>query len=208
MGRNIGPKNKLARRFGLNLGLKSNPTKVAKRLNQMPGVHGKGKKAGVGVTGYGKQLAEKQKAKIVYGMREKQFRRYVTEATRQTGDSGYNLLRMLETRLDNVIYRMGFAITRAQARQLVTHNMFLLNGKRMNIPSHLVKVGDVVSLKESKSKKKFFENISDKLAKAELPSWVSVDANKKTGKILNLPKDMDFEKVFDVKMIIEFYSAR
>lgn len=208
MGKYVGPKNKIARRFGVNLGLKINPVKVARRLSQMPGVHGPNKKAGVGLTGYGKQLLEKQKAKLVYGMRERQFQRYVREATRQKGDSSVHLLGLLERRMDNVIYRLGFAGTRAQARQLVNHKMFLLNDKPMDIPSHIVKAGDVIILKENKSKKKFFEGIVEKLSKVELPSWLSVDPAKHSGKILSLPKEGDFERVFDVKLIIEYYSAR
>jgi len=208
MGKYIGPKNKIARRFGANLGLKSNPTKVARRLNQMPGVHGPQKKAGAGLTSYGKQLAEKQKAKLIYGMRERQFTRFIKEATRQKGDSSIHFLRMLEMRMDNVIYRMGFANTRAQARQMVNHSMFSLNGKRMNIPSHIVKIGDVVTLKVNKTKKKLFDGISERLAKVELPSWISVDSANISGKILSLPKEDDFERAFDVKLIIEYYSAK
>lgn len=206
MGRYIGPKNKLARRFGVNLGLKSNPTKVARRLAQMPGQHGMKKRRG-GST-FGKQLAEKQKAKIIYGLRERQFRSYVEEADRREGDSGYNLQEILETRLDNVVYRMGFALTRAQARQMVGHDLFTLNGKRMNIPSHLVKVGDVVAIKPTKAKKKIFEGIEDKLAAANLPSWITVDAKAKSGKVVSRPIDQDFDKIFDVKLITEYYSAR
>ena len=208
MGKYIGPKNKLARRFGVNLGLKTNPAKVARRLAQMPGVHGPSKKAGAGLTSYGKQLLEKQKAKIIYGLRERQFQRYVNEATRQKGDSGQHLLRLLEMRMDNVVYRMGFAVTRAQARQMVTHQMFLLNGKRMDVPSHVVKLGDAISIKENKSKKKLFDGMSEKLSKIELPSWLSVDPARLSGKILGLPKTEDFERSFDVKLIIEYYSTR
>ncbi len=208
MGKYIGPKNKIARRFGLNLGLKTNPAKVARRLGQMPGVHGKQKKAGVGLTSYGRQLIEKQKAKFIYGMRERQLRRFMAESTRQKGDSGIHFLRMLELRMDNVVYRLGFAVTRAQARQMVNHSLFILNGKRMNIPSHIVRVGDVISLKENKTKKKIFDGISEKLCKVELPSWLSLDSAKKSGKVLGLPKECDFERSFDVKMIIEYYSAR
>ncbi|MFH1947420.1 MAG: 30S ribosomal protein S4 [Candidatus Magasanikbacteria bacterium] len=207
MGKYIGPKNKIARRFGVNLGLKSNPTKVARRLSQAPGVHGP-KKRRVSSSSYGKQLLEKQKAKYIYGLREKQFRGYVIEANRQEGDSGVNLQKLLELRMDNVVYRLGFADTRAQARQFVSHSMFYLNGKKMNIPSHILKVGDVVELRVNKQKKKIFETITDKLSKIETASWLSVDPNKKSGKILNLPTDKDFDKVFDVKLIIEYYSAR
>jgi small subunit ribosomal protein S4 len=207
MGRYIGPKNKIARRFGVNLGLKSNPAKVARRLAQMPGVHGPKKRGGSNST-FGKQLSEKQKAKYVYGLREKQFRGYVTESNRREGDSGVNLQRILESRFDNVIYRLGFANTRAQARQMVGHNMFTLNGKKMNIPSHLVKVGDVITIKETKSKKKIFDGIEERLQSANLPSWVSVDPTKKSGKITNEPTEKDFDRVFDVKLIIEYYSTR
>ncbi len=207
MGRNIGPTNKLARRFGVNLGLKSNPAKVARRLNQMPGQHGPRKRGGSRST-FGKQLNEKQKAKIIYGLREKQFRAYVTEADRREGDSGYNLQQILESRFDNVVYRLGFALTRAQARQMVGHNLFTLNGKKMNIPSHLVKVGDVIEIKANKQKKKIFEGMEDKLAAANLPSWLTTDAKKKSGKVVSKPTDEDFDKIFDVKLITEYYSAR
>ncbi len=207
MGRYIGPKNKIARRFGINLGLKTNPTKVARRLGQKPGVHGVSKRR-PSKSSYGKQLIEKQKAKYMYGLRERQFRGYVTEASRLEGDSGQNLVQILESRLDNVIYRMGFATTRAQARQMVGHNMFTLNGKKMNIPSHLVKPGDEVAIKKGKEGKKIFEGLTDRLAKHNLPGWVSVDAKKQTGKVLNKPSDDEKEKVFDVKLIIEFYASR
>jgi small subunit ribosomal protein S4 len=207
MGRYIGPKNKIARRFGVNLGLKTNAAKVARRLSQKPGVHGPGARPTT-PSSFGKQLLEKQKAKFIYGMREGQFRRFVAEATRLKGDSGVHLMQLLERRLDSVVYRLGFADTRAQARQFVGHAFFKVNGKSLNIPSHLVKVGDVIELKENKAKKKLFAEISEKLSKKELPSWLSVDPAKKSGKILNLPGKDDFERIFDVKFIIEYYSSR
>lgn len=207
MGRYIGPKNKIARRFGVNLGLKTNSTKVARRLNQMPGVHGPTRRSKTS-SSYGKQLAEKQKAKYMYGLRERQFRNYVVEANRLEGDSGVNLQNLLEKRLDNVIYRLGFAVTRAQSRQMVSHNMFRVNDKKMNIPSYLVRVGDVINLKENKVKKKIFENIQESLSKANLPSWLSLDPAKKSGKVTSNPSEKDFDKVFDVKLIIEYYSSR
>jgi small subunit ribosomal protein S4 len=207
MGRYIGPKNKIARRFGVNLGLKTNPTKVARRLAQAPGVHGP-KRRRPSTSSYGKQLIEKQKAKFVYGLREKQFRGYVKEATRREGDSGINLQQLLESRFDNVIYRLGFAVTRAQARQMVGHNMFVVNGKKMNIPSYLVKIGDEIAVKENKAEKKIFDGIEDTLAKHVAPSWLAADAGKKTGKVLGKPSEKDFDKIFDVKLIIEYYSSR
>lgn len=207
MGRNIQPKNKISRRFGVNLGLKSNPAKVSRRLSQPPGVHGPKKRHGA-TSSYGKQLLEKQKAKYVYGLRERQFARYVKQASGMTGDSGLNLQRLLELRLDNVVYRLGFAVTRAQSRQIVSHGMFKVNGKKINIPSHLLKVGDIVAMAENKSKKKFFTGLEEKLQNKELPSWLSLELDKKQGRILNLPGESDFEKVFDVRLIIEYYSTR
>lgn len=207
MGRYIGPKNKQARRFGVNLGLKINPTKVARRLQQPPGAHGAGKRKGK-ISSFGKQLLEKQKAKIIYGLRERQFSRYVREATRKTGDSGVYLQQMLERRLDNLIYRTGFAQTRAQARQMVTHSMFLLNDEPMNIPSHSVSPGDIIRLKPTKSKKKLFEGIAERLAKTEPKSWFVTDPSGVSIKITGHPTANDAERVCDVQMIIGYYSAR
>jgi len=207
MGRYIGPKNKIARRFRTNLNLKTNATKVARRINQAPGVHGPNKRK-KSLSSYGKQLNEKQKAKFLYGLRERQFRGYVERAGSMAGDTGFNLQQLLELRMDNLIYRMGFASTRAQARQLVSHSMFTLNGKKMNIPSHIVSVGDVIKLKENKKKKGIFEGLTERLEKHDLPSWVSVDAVAQSGKVTSKPMQEDFEKVFDVKLIIEYYSTR
>lgn len=207
MGKYIGPKNKIARRFGVNLGLKSEATKVARRLGQMPGVHGPKKRARGG-SSYSKQLIEKQKAKYIYGIREKQFTRYVKEASGMKGDSGVNLQVILEMRLDNVIYRMGYALTRAQARQMVNHGMFTVNGKNLNIPSHMLKVGDMIAIRTNKVKKPLFAEIEEKLSHAQLPSWIAVDPKAKSGKILNLPTEQDFDKIFDVKLIIEYFSTR
>lgn len=206
MGRYTGPKNKIARRYGVNLGLKTNAAKVAKRLNQKPGQHGARRRNSAST--FGKQLEEKQKAKFVYGLRERQFRSYVEEANRREGDSGVNLNHILESRLDNVVYRMGFAVTRAQARQIVGHGMFMVNGKKLNIPSYLVKVGDEISLRENKKSKKLFETITDQLSNAKIPSWMTVDASAHKGKIISKPLQDEVENVFDVKLIIEYYSTR
>ena len=194
-------KNKIARRFGVNLGLKSNPTKVARRLQQPPGVHGLTKRRGTTST-FGKQLLEKQKAKLMYGIRERQFRRYVSLATGLTGDSGMHLQNMLEMRLDNIIYRAGIALTRAQARQFVSHGMFSVNGKAMNIPSHIVAVGDVVALKENKKRKKIFENITEKLAKQELPSWLSVTPDKQGIKVTSSPEQWISRKFMTLNSLL------
>lgn len=207
MGRFTGPKNKIARRFGLDLGLKTNPAKVAKRLHQMPGVHGPNKRPKA-PSSFGRQLLEKQKAKFIYGLRENQLKRYVTEATRVKGNSGTLLLELLEMRLDNVVYRMGFASTRAQARQMVTHGMFMVNGVKLNIPSHTVSIGDVVTVKPAKAKKKLFEGGSEKMQNAIMPSWVKVEPKELKGTVLGRPAATDVEKLFDVTLIIEYFSTR
>lgn len=207
MGRNIGPKNKIARRFGMNLGLKTNATKVARRLKQMPGVHGP-KNRRPNSSSFGKQLIEKQKAKYLYGIRERQFRGYVTEATRLDGDSGLNLQVLLERRFDNVIYRLGLGVTRAQARQMVGHNMFYVNGKKMNIPSYLVKKNDVITIKETKKNKKIFDGAVERLANQDLAGWLKFDLAKLEGTMLHEPGQEDFDRSFDVKLIIEYYSSR
>ena len=207
MGRYIGPKNKIARRFRINLGLKTNATKVARRINQTPGVHGPNKRRS-SVSAYGKQLLEKQKAKFMYNIRERQFRSYVERANAMQGDSGVNLQELLEMRMDNVVYRLGFAVTRAQARQLVSHGMFTLNGKKMTVPSHIVNINDVIGLKQNKTEKKIFDGLEERLQNHDLPSWLSMDMGSKLGKVLSKPQERDFEKVFDVKLIIEYYSTR
>jgi small subunit ribosomal protein S4 len=207
MGKNIGPKNRIARRFGMHLGLKTNATKVARRIKQAPGVHGpKNKKSAT--SSFGRQLIEKQKAKLIYGIRERQFRGYVEEASRVKGDSGMTLHRLLESRLDNVIYRMGFAVTRAQARQFVNHGLFIVNGKKMNIPSYSVQSSDEIAIRDNKKNKTLFAAMTDALTKHVAPGWVAVDPVKKTGKVLHMPEEQDFEKLFDVKLIIEYYSQR
>ncbi len=207
MGRNIGPTNKIARRFGINLGLKTNAAKVGKRLSQPPGTQGPKKRGGPS-SGFGKQLAEKQKAKAIFGLREAQFSKYVKEAARMSGDSSVNLQQILERRLDNVVYKFGFAVTRAQARQMVGHKLFMVNGKSMNVPSYMVKIGDVIELKASKAKSRLFEGLEERMSKMDLPSWLMFDAAKKSGKILGAPAEADFEKSFDTKLIIEYYSTR
>lgn len=208
MGRFTGPKNKIARRFGLDLGLKTNPAKVARRLTQAPGVHGPNRRPKT-PSSFGRQLIEKQKAKFIYGLREGQLQRYVTEATRIKGNSGTLLQQLLELRLDNVVYRLGFAGTRAQARQMVNHGMFMLNDKKMDIPSHLVKAGDIITVKPNKAKKKLFEGMNEKLENhTTTPSWLTVDAKALIGKVIGLPMPEDMEHLFDVTYIIEYFSTR
>lgn len=207
MGRNIKPKNKVARRFGTNLGLKTNAAKVARRLSQGPGIQGANRRR-KSSSSFGKQLEEKQKAKEIYGMRERQFSNLVKEANRMEGNSGTNIQSLLERRLDNVVYRLGFAETRSQARQFVGHNLFTVNGKKMNIPSYRVKEGDVIAVKASKTKKGPFKDATDRLNGHDLPSWLKLDAGALSGTVLHMPAEADFDKIFDVTLIIEFYSTR
>ncbi|MFB6181710.1 MAG: 30S ribosomal protein S4 [Candidatus Magasanikbacteria bacterium] len=206
MGRYTGPKNKIARKYGVNLGLKTDSSKVSRRLDQPPGEHGNKRKRGRSV--YGRQLDEKQKARFMYGIRENKFKNYVEEAIQSEGNTGIKLQELLERRLDNVVYRLGFAVTRAQARQFVNHGMFKVNDRSIDIPSHQVDIDDKIELKDTKEDKGPFLEITEQLQNNDLPSWLSVDPTNKEGKVLHMPEDDDFEQVFDVQLIIEFYSAR
>ena len=178
MARYIGPKAKLSRREGTDLFLKSARRSLDSKckLDSKPGQHGR--TSGARTSDYGNQLREKQKVKRMYGVLERQFRRYFAEADRRKGNTGETLLQLLESRLDNVVYRLGFASTRAEARQLVSHKAIVVNGNVVNIPSYSVKVGDVVSVRE-KAKKQV--RIAEALSLAEqsgFPLWVAVDARR------------------------------
>lgn len=169
-----------------------------------PGAHGLAA-ARKKVSEYGKQLREKQKVKRIYGVQEGQFRACYEKADRMKGITGENMLSLLERRLDNVIYRMGVGVSRAQARQLVNHGHFLVNGKKVNIPSYIVKAGDVITVKESKTDNKYFEQI--KSAKAgNTPKWLEFDNEKLQGKILALPEREDIDSQIAEHMIVELYS--
>ena len=207
MSRTIGDQCASCRTAGEKLFLKGDrcagPKCAIVRRSDPPGVHGKARKSRK-VSGYGKQLREKQEAKSVYGLRERQFSNYVREASRKTGDTSKFLLTYLESRLDNVIYRMGLANSRPAARQMVGHGHIEVNGKKVDIPSFQVKVGDVAGLRELKKTKALHQNISDRLSKVEAPAWMSVDAKKASSKILNTP--IIENPSFNAKSIIEFYS--
>ena len=167
-----------------------------------PGVHGLGRKK---VSEYGRQLREKQKVKRIYGVQEGQFRSYYEKADRMKGITGENMLSLLERRLDNVIFRMGIGVSRSQARQLVNHGHFLVNGKKVNIPSYIVKAGDVISVRENKNSNKFFTEL--KSAKPPvLPKWVEFDTEKLQGKIVALPTREDIDGQIAEHMIVELYS--
>lgn len=202
MGRNLAPKHKKCRRFGIKLC--SSVKCPMMRRNYPPGVHGpKGRPK---MTGYGEQLAEKQKAKLVYGLLERQFAKYYKQASERPGDAGANLLQQLEMRLDNVVYRLGLAMSRPQARQFVNHALCEVNGKKVDIPSYQVKIGEVIGLRAKSKKMNAFLGLEEKLDKVTPPSWLLLDAKNASGKVLDLPKKEEAENAFDVKAIIEFYS--
>ena len=205
MARYTGPKAKLSRREGTDLFLKSARRSLDSKAKDIkPGQHGR--TSGARTSDYGLQLREKQKVKRMYGVLERQFRRYFAEASRKRGNTGEQLLQLLECRLDNVVYRMGFGSTRAEARQLVSHCAITVNGQVLNIPSASIKPNDVVSIRE-KSKKQ--ARIVDALNLAEqigLPGWVSVDKTKMEGVFKAVPDRADLAGDINESLIVELYS--
>jgi small subunit ribosomal protein S4 len=206
VARYTGPKAKLSRREGTDLFLKSTRRALADKckLDSKPGQHGR--TSGSRTSDYGLQLREKQKVKRMYGILERQFRRYFEEAERRKGNTGANLLMLLECRLDNVVYRMGLASTRAEARQLVGHKAISVNGQTVNIPSVQVRPNDVVTIRE-KAKKQ--ARVQDSLMLAEqngLPGWVSVDKTKMEGVFKQVPERSDIAADINESLIVELYS--
>jgi len=205
MARYLGPTCKLSRREGTDLFLKSGvrPLESKCRSESAPGQHGQRRGR---LSDYGVQLREKQKVRRIYGVLEKQFRNYYKAAARLKGNTGENLLTLLETRLDNVVYRMGFGATRAEARQLVSHNAILVNGQKVNIPSYTVQIGDVVSLRE-KSKKQLRVQTAMQLAsqRGEV-EWIQVDSNKLEGTFSRNPDRSDLPAEINENLIVELYS--
>ena len=209
MARYIGPTCKLARREGADLGLKS-PARALDskcKLEQKPGQHGatmtrKGK-----LSDYATQLREKQKVKRIYGLLERQFRNYYKKASTKKGNTGENLLQLLETRLDNVVYRMGFAITRPSARQLVSHRGVTVNGKPVNLPSFQVKAGDAIALSERAQKQLRVQESLTVSAQMDLaPSWIDVDAKQFAGVFKAVPDRADLPADINEALIVELYS--
>lgn len=205
MARYTGPKCKLARREGTDLFLKSARRSLDSKckMKTPPGQHGA---ARTRISDYGSQLREKQKIRRIYGVLERQFRRYFAEAERRRGSTGEWLLQLLESRLDNVVYRMGFGSTRAEARQLVSHKAIAVNGRTVNIPSYQVRPGDMVSVRE-KAKKQV--RIQEALGLAEqigLPSWVEVDASKMEGVYKNMPDRSELSSDIKEHLVVELYS--
>jgi small subunit ribosomal protein S4 len=207
MARYTGPACKLCRREGTKLFLKGDRCLSGKcaidRRNTAPGQHGAATKK---LREYGMQLREKEKTKRYYGVLERQFVNYFEEADRTKGMTGENLICMLERRLDNVVYRMGMAASRKEARQLVLHGHFTLNGKNVNIPSLIVKAGDVISVKESSRASVKIKALAEELATKSAPKWLDVDKNGLSVKVATLPARDDVDFDFNEQLIVELYS--
>jgi len=200
MARYTGPKHKLARREGVNI-LDKTSKSLQRRLNVPPGIHGRKRKRRL--SEYGTQLREKQKAKATYGLLEKQFKRLVQTVQKRKGETGEMIVSLLETRLDNLVYRLGFARSRTMARQFVSHGHISVNGKKVNIPSYEVKVDDVISISTTIQKNpQVVELLKDK----EIKLLPFIKKEGVSGKLLRMPKKEDLEVPFDLQLIIEYYS--
>jgi small subunit ribosomal protein S4 len=205
MARYIGPKCKLSRREGTDLFLKSGAKSLEDKCNleTAPGQHGQRRGR---LSDYGLQLREKQKVRRIYGILEKQFRGYYKEAARRKGATGENLLALLECRLDNVVYRMGFGSTRAESRQLVSHKAILVNDKVVNIASYLVAPGDVISVREKSRSQLRVKNAIDLAANRTPIDWVEVDSQKLSGSFKSVPERSDLPSDINENLIVELYS--
>lgn len=205
MARYLGPKCKLSRREGVDLQLKSGVRSIEEkcRINVQPGQHAA--KRGR-LSDYGVQLREKQKVRRMYGVLENQFQRYYFEAARRKGNTGSNLLQLLECRLDNVVYRMGLGATRAEARQLVSHKSILVNNKTCNIPSYSLKQGDVVAVRDKAKKQSRIQNALELAKQREAVSWIEVDEQKFEGAFKNLPERAELSADINEQLIVELYS--
>jgi len=210
VARYIGATGRLSRREGVNLFLKgrrdlSEKAAIEKR-NYPPGQHGKGGRIKAKLQGYGLQLREKQKVKRIYGLLEKQFRLTFERASQEKGVVGETLLSMLERRLDNVAYRLGFANSRSQARQMVTHGHLRVNDRKVNIPSYQVQVGEVISLAERQAKNVFVAEAQEDAKSRGVPKWLELDAAALKGKVLSLPTREDVNFPIQEQLIVELYS--
>lgn len=205
MARYIGPTCKLSRREGTDLYLKSGvrPLDSKCKADTVPGVHGARRSR---LSDYGLQLREKQKVRRIYGILERQFRNYYKAAARQKGATGENLLQLLESRLDNVVYRMGYGATRAESRQLVSHKSIQVNGKTVNIASYQVKPGDVVAVREKAKNQLRIKSALELAAQRGLPEWVEVDAGKMEGQFKAVPDRADLPAEINENLIVELYS--
>lgn len=206
MARYLGPKAKLSRREGTDLFLKSARRSISDKakFDSKPGQHGR--TSGARTSDFGLQLREKQKVKRMYGVLERQFRRYFAEADRRKGNTGANLLFILECRLDNVVYRMGFGSTRAEARQLVSHKAITVNGQSVNIPSYMVKAGDVVAVREKSVKQNRVVEALQLAQQLGFPGWVEVNVAKAEGAFKKVPDRDEFASDINESLIVELYS--
>ncbi len=206
MARYLGPKAKLSRREGTDLFLKSARRSISDKakFDSKPGQHGR--TSGARTSDFGLQLREKQKVKRMYGVLERQFRRYFEEADRRRGNTGANLLFLLESRLDNVVYRMGFGSTRAEARQLVSHKAITVNGQPVNIPSYLVQTGDVVAVREKSKKQARVVEALQLAQQVGIPAWVEVNVEKGEGIFKKVPDRDEFGSDINESLIVELYS--
>ena len=210
MARNVGPVCRLCRREGMKLFLKgqrclSEKCAVDKR-NFVPGEHGRDMRTRAKVIGYGLQLREKQKVKRIYGVLERQFRRYFQKAAKRKGITGELLLQFLELRLDNVVHRLGFATSRSQARQFVRHGHLTVNGRKVNIPSYQVKKGDEVAIRQKSTKNPFILSSVDEVAGRGIPSWLSLDKEGLKGQIVELPRRDELAIPIEESLVVELYS--
>lgn len=208
MARYTGPVCRLCRRQGEKLFLKGErcvtPKCAIERRNTPPGAQAHGRRRKISERGL--QLREKQKARWIYGVLERQFRKHFGTAERQPGITGENLLQQLERRLDNVVYRMGFADSRAQARQLVTHGHFAVDGRKTNIPSFITKPGQVISVRETARNLEYFKGLNKEMRRKSVPNWLSVDPEQLTGRVLTLPTRQDIDTRINDQAIVEYYS--
>jgi small subunit ribosomal protein S4 len=206
VARYTGPKCKLARREGTDLFLKSARRSLDSKckLDTKPGQHGV--RSGMRMSDYGNQLREKQKLRRTYGILERQFRRYFVEAARRKGSTGTNLLQLLESRLDNVVYRMGLGSTRSEARQLVTHGSITVNGKVVDVPSALVKAADVIAATERAKGQLRIQDALQLAEKVGFPSWVEVDVKKMAGTFKGAPDRSEFGQDINESLVVELYS--
>lgn len=209
MARYTGPTCRLCRYLGEKLMLKGEkcftPKCPLEKKNSSPGEHSLSRRRRR-ITERGLQLREKQKVRFSYGIFERQFRRFFQEAQRARGITGENLLILLERRLDNVVYRLGFASSRAQARQIVRHGHILVNGHKLDIPTYLVRPGDVITWRESSTKTEYYKQLSGKIKGKTIPGWLSLDEENVVGKVLTSPTKDDLDAKFDAKVIVEYYS--
>ena len=206
MARYLGPKAKLSRREGTDLFLKSARRSIGDKakFDSKPGQHGR--TSGARTSDYGLQLREKQKVKRMYGVLERQFRRYFEEADRRKGNTGANLLFLLESRLDNVVYRMGFGSTRAEARQLVSHKALTVNGQSVNISSYMVKTGDIVAVRDKSKKQNRIVEALQLAQQVGMPAWVEVSLDKAEGVFKKVPDRDQFAADINESLIVELYS--